>query len=98
MKIEEYDDSKDINAWLERFEFVLTAKKITLQALKRAELCATVGGTTFNMLRDLVAPASISDCSYESLIEMLQKREDQEQIQCPIYIQQKKQKVQRTIQ
>lgn len=56
---------------MERFEFVLVAKKVTLQAIKRAELCAALGQTTFNLLRDLVAPATIGETNYEEIIEVL---------------------------
>jgi len=74
MKIEEYVEGESIESWIERFEFVLTAKKVTLQQLKRAELCASVGQNVFNRLRDTLAPTSIAEVGYATLLETLREQ------------------------
>ena len=67
----EYEWAGDFIAYAERFRFYLQAKKIVNAELRRAEFCAKVGQRTFNLLRDLVAPASIHDKSFDELIGIL---------------------------
>ena len=73
-KMEEYTgDGEEWGQYVERIEFYFTANSIentAENAGRRKVLLSVMGGKTYGLLRDLLAP---SDKTYDEVVEVLKK-------------------------
>ena len=68
----EFDSTTDaINDYLERLSFYLEANEVTGESKKRAILLTVIGQKQFRLLKDLSAPDSPSNKSFEVLCQLL---------------------------
>ena len=71
--MESFDPEKeDWNEYTERFEQFILANGVEGEKKVVATFLTTVGSKTYNLLRDLLAPAKPSTMKYAELIETLQ--------------------------
>ena len=77
-KMEEYTgEGEEWSQYVERIEFYFTANSIENTAenagRRKAILLSVIGGKTYGLLRDLLAPDRPSDKTYDEVVEVLKK-------------------------
>ena len=66
-----YTPEENWQQYVERLQFFMEATGVTDASKKRATFLSVVGPTTFQLLRSLIAPANLSDKTFEELMEVL---------------------------
>jgi len=70
VKFDSYDDSDDIEDYLERLELFLTANNVE-EEKKVAHLLSGIGAKAYAVVKNLTAPRTPKECSWDRLKELL---------------------------